>query len=772
MSRAVSGLRCTCVFAIAVAAAACNDDRDRSHSDRGGAGTADAAVPNDDAGAPAADGGSDAATGPAPWVEPPLRMPQRSAATECRLPGTRADALPRVQPEPLGGELRFPLALGTATRADREDLLFVFEQSGVLHRVDRAATPASSQVVLDLRAAATCCGDAGLRGVAFHPDYAQNGWLFVHYVRAGTPHRSRIARFTADPATDTVDLASERVVLEATHAGAGREGGPLLFDRDGMLIVALGDGGQEPLLADARRPSDFAGAILRLDVAALDSSASYAIPGDNPFADAGDGTPPEVLAWGFRDPQHCSLDPDSGELWCSDRGPDHSELDLVAAGRSHGWPFADANACNGEDRLCLDSRYEAPQTAYRHFEGQCGIAGGQVFIEDESGLLAGTVLYGDACSGLLSGAAKRGAQKGKRGGAGMIEGGLRAVSSDGRGGVLAIDAEGRLLRLTLAPDGTPGTFPERLSDTGCYADLAGHEPAAELIEFRVRSPLWSDGTHKRRFMRLPDGAQIEASPEDPWEFPVGSLLVKQFALPFDDGDPDSVRPIETRFMVRRPEGWEFHNYRWNDDATDAELVREDSFADYAVVRGGEQTMQRYQFPGPATCPICHAVAPGRVLGPRTEQLAFAVPYEGQGEARDQLEVLADQGLFDSAAAGAAPAALPDPADPSLPIEQRARSYLHANCAHCHQPGGWSSPDLTMDLRYGLPLADAHICGAEPSFFSQGRALIAPGDPDESAILIRMRELGLDRMPPVATGVVDPLGEMLLQTWISELSTCP
>jgi mono/diheme cytochrome c family protein len=189
-----------------------------------------------------------------------------------------------------------------------------------------------------------------------------------------------------------------------------------------------------------------------------------------------------------------------------------------------------------------------------------------------------------------------------------------------------------------------------------------------------------------------------------------------------------------------------------------------------VVRDGETVTQRYQFPGTETCPACHAAAPGRVLGPRTEQLNTALRYEGETTPRDQLAVLAALDLFQMPD-GALPA-LPDPADESLPIEQRARSYLHANCAHCHQPGGWSSPDLTMDLRYQLPLADAHICGEMPGFFTHGSALIAPGAPEDSAILIRMRELDLDRMPPVATTVVDPLGDEVVSRWISELPRCP
>jgi uncharacterized repeat protein (TIGR03806 family) len=708
---------------------------------------------------------------PVTWVEPPLSLPRRSGEQQCQLTGTRSDALPRLQAEPLLGALRFAQAQGIATRPDAPQRLFVFEQHGLLHRVDLQAEPASAQVVLDLTATVACCDEGGgLRGVAFHPEYAQNGWVFVHYVMGAPARRSRIARFTADPTTDRVDSTSELRILDVPLPARGREGGPLLFDRERMLLIALGDGGEDPLLADARRPSGLNGAILRLDVSAPAAGASYAIPADNPFADAADATPREVFAWGFRDPAHCDLDRDSGELWCSDRGRDHSELDRVVAGRNHGWPAVDGNICTDTDRLCLDSRFESPHASYRHFEGQCGVVGATVHAAAEPALLTGVVLYGDACSGLISGAAARGPQLRKRGRAGSIAGGLRVLASDGEGRVLAIDGEGRAFALAVAADGVPGTFPERLSETGCYADLAAHRLTGELIEYRIRSPLWTDGTHKRRFLRIPADARIAAAAAGAWEFPVGTLLVKQFALQFDDADPESVRPIETRFMLRRSEGWEFHNYRWDERALDAELVADEDEADYEVVRDGALRTQRYQFPGPETCPACHGAAPGRALGPRTEQLDAMLAYEGEPEPRDQLALLAALDLFDLPPGPRQ--ALPDPADPTLPIEQRARSYLHANCAHCHQPGGWSSPDLTMDLRYELPLAETRICGEPPSFFSEGRALIAPGEPEQSSILIRMRETDLERMPPVATTVVDPLGEQLLTSWIAALSRCP
>ena len=725
---------------------------------------ADAAAGSLDASIDAAD------SGPRGFVEPPLRLPLRSDDTGCRLTGTRADALPRVQPEAVLDALRFAQARGITAAPGDSGALFVLEQQGLVHRVDLTAAPATSRVVLDLGELVTCCEDGGLRGLAFHPGYAGNGFVFVYYVTGSTERSARLVRYTADPATAIVDPASAHTLLEVMLPGRGREGGALLFDQDGLLLVAIGDGGVDPVDTGARTPTSLLGAILRLDVDTIDTGGRYAIPADNPFAGAAAPTPKEVLAWGFRDPQHCSLDRTSAEVWCSDRGPNQSELNRIMPGVRYGWPVLEGNLCVATGKLCIDSRYQPPYASYAHFEGNCGIVGGELHGGGSS-LLQGIVIYGDGCSGLLSGAAATGTQALKRGRIGALAGGgVRAIGADESGNVLVIDDAGRAFRLVLAPDGTPGTFPELLGETGCYADLGRHEPAAELIEFRVRSPLWSDGTHKRRFLRLPAGTRIEAPATGSWTLPVGSLLVKQFALQFDAADPGSVRPIETRFMLRRSEGWEFYSYRWNESATDAELVSKEASADFELVSAGATHVQRYQFPGPETCPICHAVAPGRVLGVRTEQLNHLLAYAGEPEPLNQLELLAGQGLLDRPQ-GQLPS-LPDPADPALPIEQRARSYLHANCAHCHQPGGWSSPDLTMDLRYELPLAEANICGADPIAFRNGSALIAPGQPDQSAVLRRMLETDLDRMPPAATTVVDPLGEALLSSWITSLTQCP
>lgn len=168
--------------------------------------------------------------------------------------------------------------------------------------------------------------------------------------------------------------------------------------------------------------------------------------------------------------------------------------------------------------------------------------------------------------------------------------------------------------------------------------------------------------------------------------------------------------------------------------------------------------------------MCHSSAPGRALGPRTEQLNRSLPYAGG--ARNQLEVLSALGLFELPGAPDALPRLADPADPGVDIEARARSYLHANCAHCHQPGGWVPGELAMDLRTETPLSEAMICDVPTQYFDNGGARrLQPGAPDASALLVRMRATDDKRMPPLASARVDPLAEALMVEWIEGL-VCP
>jgi uncharacterized repeat protein (TIGR03806 family) len=726
---------------------------------------------DDDAGrqAPHDAGSPDAA-------EPALSLPQRSDTTHCRLQGTRSEDLPRVELEAVelllddGTAARFDRALAITTAPDEPDALYVIEQQGRVQRVDGSSTPARVSTLLDIRARfETAAPDAaaGLRAAAFHPDFASNHLVFVHYI-AQAPARSVIARFEIDPASMQALPGSERTVLEVARLDDRRPGGPILFDGSGMLLVALGDGGGDDAFT-AR--SALLGAILRLDVRTAPDDASYAIPADNPFAlDTPEERAPEIFAYGFADPASCHLDAADGQLYCVDRSAQFSELNAVRPGADYGWPEIDGPICARTGELCLNVR-EPSRASYRHFEDLCG-ALGAVPVGSPS-VLEGAIAYADACGGTIQGLAVRGEHDRKRSTLGASLHPIAAMGRDAQGALLVIDAQGSLSRGSLAIDGEPGTFPERLSDTGCFEGDKLQTPAADLIPFQVRSPLWSDGTHKRRYMVIPRDAKIDAPVEGPWQFPIGTILVKEFALPRDDRDLESVPPIETRFMLLRTSGWEFHSYRWNDEGTDAVRVTKAVEVDFDVKRNGRERTQRYQFPDKDTCPVCHSVSPSRVLGPRTEQLNSELLYTDG--TRNQLEVLAGLDLFQAAptssGVGALPR-LPDPRDSSATIEQRARSYLHTNCAHCHQPGGYSSPDLRMDLRFELPLSQTNICDEEPVFFKGAQKLIAPGAPERSALWVRMRESGIDRMPPVATTETDQLGVVIMTRWIESLSACP
>lgn len=319
-------------------------------------------------------------------------------------------------------------------------------------------------------------------------------------------------------------------------------------------------------------------------------------------------------------------------------------------------------------------------------------------------------------------------------------------------------------------------LPDSLSETGCFTDVATLAPAADLVPYLVRAPLWTDGVYKQRYLALPPGATVGFRESGAWELPVGAALIKLFILETRRGDPDTRQPLEARFMIRTGAGWHFASYAWEagGDRGEARLSpgrRTETFQ----VEDGDQTVEiRYYFPDRDGCLLCHDEATGVALGPRTLQMNRPVRYaDGR---RNQLEALHAAGILDDLPAD--PATLPamvDPADESAPLEARARSYLHGNCSHCHQPGGWTNPEIRMDLRYEVPFAASRTCG-EPIhhviYRDLGELVIAPGEPEESNLLQRMLAGGAAAMPPTGQSIVDPVATEVVRAWIAELRGCP
>ena len=328
---------------------------------------------------------------------------------------------------------------------------------------------------------------------------------------------------------------------------------------------------------------------------------------------------------------------------------------------------------------------------------------------------------------------------------------------------------------TCLPD-LPEVMPADIADTGCFTSIAPLEAGPDLIPFEVISPLWTDGAHKRRYMVLPPGETVRFDGTGAFVFPVGSVIVKVFELDLRDGDPASRHPVETRFMVLRETGWEFYSYQFDETASTASLIDRGMVIPFEVTTedGGTRTID-YQFPSRDGCTACHGTRVGEPLGPRAVQLDLRARYGG--EVKNQLEALAEIGVLDLAGGMPSTEPMPDPADTSAPLEARARAYLHSNCSHCHQPGGWTSPGVDMDLRYDKTLAEANICNVPVAFdlIPGGDHRIAAGDPEGSSIYRRLQVEGVGtptQMPPLGRSTADELGVTLIRDWILSLEDCP
>jgi len=270
---------------------------------------------------------------------------------------------------------------------------------------------------------------------------------------------------------------------------------------------------------------------------------------------------------------------------------------------------------------------------------------------------------------------------------------------------------------------------------------------------------------------LPPGTAIGFTARGPWRWPDGSLIVKHFILEEIHGDADSRRPIESRLMLYRHGHWQYASYRWTPDG-DAILDDAPETVPLTVRRNGIEATVAYDYPSEDACKACHSTVTGEALGPRTRQLDR--PVQAFGTTRNQLDVLAELGAFEGALPTERPAPLVDPADTKAPLSARARSVLHANCAHCHQPEGWNSSEIDLDLRYDVPLDAAAACDARVHngvFRHLGGVILTPGEPADSAIYGRMVADGAARMPPIGRSAADPLGIRLVHDWIAAMSTC-
>jgi uncharacterized repeat protein (TIGR03806 family) len=329
--------------------------------------------------------------------------------------------------------------------------------------------------------------------------------------------------------------------------------------------------------------------------------------------------------------------------------------------------------------------------------------------------------------------------------------------------------------------------PDMLSGWNLFTDLPSLTPAARVVPYDMNSPLFTDYAEKHRFIYLPEGKQIGYAAEGAWQFPLGSILIKHFAYLENEAAPEQgERPIETRLLIHRAEGWVPEVYVWNEAGTDAarDVTGEIVSVTRKLAEGGEQTFD-YGVPSRAECRKCHGTTPPiegatatRVLGPMTAQLNRQRDF-GEGLI-NQIDHFAALGLFDVAPEpAAARATFPEPDDQNVSAAERARAYLHANCAHCHSKGGEVfDKQLWLDFDSTGPDGDPYAWGVCKKPTSAGNAEcsstldVVPGDPDASLLVCRMEALGKGKMAPLGRNLVHAEGVALVRRFISELELPP
>ncbi len=285
---------------------------------------------------------------------------------------------------------------------DGSGTLFVTLQPGVVMFFQNDPDAASADTFLDIRHRVSDKGnEEGLLGLAFDPKYAENGHFYVYY-SAADPRRSVLSRFSVPPGSTTADPASELVLLEIPQPFSNHNGGQVAFGPDGYLYVGLGDGGRagDPF-GNGQDRSTLLGSILRIDVGTVGERGGYGIPLDNPFLAAGDGSRPEIWAYGLRNPWRFSFDLETGDLWVADVGQNqYEEVDLIEPGGNYGWNVMEGNSCFSPSTGCSIEGLVRPVVQYGREDG-CSITGGYVYRGSRLPSLRGAYVYGDFCSGRI-----------------------------------------------------------------------------------------------------------------------------------------------------------------------------------------------------------------------------------------------------------------------------------------------------------------------------------------------------------------------------------
>ena len=323
------------------------------------------------------------------------------------------------------------------------------------------------------------------------------------------------------------------------------------------------------------------------------------------------------------------------------------------------------------------------------------------------------------------------------------------------------------------PERASGEIPRQLSQTGAFKNTAKLLPNSALIPYDLIVSFWSDGAAKTRWISIPD-EKIKFAPAGEWVFPKGTVFVKHFELATDETHPEIKRRLETRLLVCDADGGVYGvTYKWLADNRGADLLDTNLTEAITIKTATGTRTQTWYYPSRQDCLACHTANAGYVLGVKTRQLNRDFVYP-TGTTDNELRAWNHLGLFDTNLDEASLKVLPKLAradDETRTLEDRARSYLDANCANCHRPHGTVA---YFDARYATPLAQQNLING-PVLIDERidhPHIIAPNDIWRSILFMRANTIESFKMPPLARNAIDEPGMKLLRQWIESLPGPP
>ena len=718
-------------------------------------------------------------------AEPPYGLTERTAWTGSRLVGSPEPPPPyrleRVFPELT---LNQPVELLAIPGTNR---LVAVEVTGKVVSFENRPDVKETTLVADL---AELPFEEKLHrayGMTLHPQFEKNRYCYISWVqKGGLPEGSFVSRFTMtslDP--PTIDLATEQTIIR--WRSGGHNGGALQFGNDGMLYVSTGDGGNSfppDGLNNGQDITNLLACTLRIDVDHPAEGMAYSVPADNPFVNH-EGARGEIWSYGHRNPWKMCIDPATGHLWVGDVGWELWEMIYrVVPGGNYGWSIQEASQPVHQERRRGPTPILEPTVAHSHIEAR-SITGGYVYHGQRLPGLKGHYVYGDYVTGKFwsvpAGAEHIGPPQE------LVDTAVQVVcfGLDAAGELLIVGYDGTIHRLVPNAGASANEdFPRTLSATGLFADAASHTLAAGVLPYSVQAAPWEDGAEATRFVAIPGKGQLGEYDstnvqigyiKGMWQFPDDSVLGRTVSIRTRPDDPASAIRLETQLLHFQGDTWHAYNYIWNDDQTDATLadnLGSDRTLTVATPEFPAGTEWTWHHASRTECLLCHSTRGGSIYGFNPAQLNGPRHYAATNVTDNQLRTLSHIGLFRQPVPEQ-PDTMVDPLDETADLEQRARAWLHVNCAHCHRRGGGGT--AAIDIRREYTLKQTNLLNARPTQGTFGMfqaEVVAAGDPARSVLYYRMAKLGRGRMPHFGSRVVDRAGLELMHDWITALGEHP